>query len=166
MVARRSPLLNEADVWQILEGVKDPEIPVISVVELGIIRQVEVSEDRVRVAMIPTFSGCPALDRMRQDIREALLASGAAEVEVTVLMSPRWSSDDIQPAGRRKLKAFGLAPPPHAAAGLDSALLEIVHCPYCGSLNTSLQNSFGPTLCRAIFTCNDCRQPFEQFKPL
>lgn len=170
MVNRHSPKqeveLSEAEVWSLLESIKDPEIPVVSVVELGLIRSVDLSGSKIRIGFTPTFSGCPALEMMRQQIRSCLMEAGAAEVEVVLLTSPRWSTDDLLPSARQKLKEFGIAPPPTAGGDLEIALQTVVRCPYCGSENTSLRNSFGPTLCRAIYTCNHCRQPFEQFKPL
>lgn len=155
------------DAWRALEDVKDPEIPVVSVVEMGIVRSVELEGERVQVKMTPTFAGCPALHAIREDIATRLLEAGAAEVEVVLSLSPPWTSDWITPEARRKLKEFGLAPPPHLGGAMLPILsLEVAACPYCGSEDTTLKNSFGPTLCRAIFTCNGCHQPFEQFKPL
>jgi ring-1,2-phenylacetyl-CoA epoxidase subunit PaaD len=158
--------LDEKAVWEVLEEVKDPEIPVVSVVEMGIVREVEVQGDTVRVIMTPTFTGCPALHVMRQDIEIHLKKAGAENVQVDIRNSPPWSSNWITPEARVKLKQFGLAPPPHVQGSLELSLLDVVRCPYCESENTEIKNSFGPTLCRAIFYCNNCQQPFEQFKPI
>jgi ring-1,2-phenylacetyl-CoA epoxidase subunit PaaD len=158
--------LDESQVWEILTSVADPEIPVVSVVEMGIVRQVAVDGRRVEIIMTPTFTGCPALDVMQEDMRQALWKAGAQEVKITITHNPPWTSDWISPEARQKLKEFGLAPPPQHQGLLEAALLEPVSCPYCGSGDTSLKNPFGPTLCRAIFYCNACQQPFEQFKPL
>ncbi len=158
--------LSVQQVWDLLEEVKDPEIPVVSVVEMGIVRRVEVQGDEVRVTITPTFSGCPALDFMRREIQARIEQAGAGQVSVELSNNPPWSSDDLSPSARRKLKEFGLAPPPSTSGGLELALLDVVRCPYCDSEDTVLKNSFGPTLCRAIYVCNACRQPFEQFKPL
>lgn len=158
--------LTEEQVWQALKEVMDPEIPVVSLVDLGVVRDVQVEGDRVTVTMTPTFSGCPALAVMQQALREKVLALGAAEVEVRTVLEPAWSSDWIRPEAREKLRKFGLAPPPVHGGELNIALEEPVACPYCGSYNTTLKNSFGSTLCRAIYYCNACQQPFEQFKPL
>ena len=158
--------LSAVKIWQFLEEIKDPEIPVVSVVEMGIIRQVEVDERFVRVTMTPTFSGCPALQEMQSQIHQMLIQAGAERVEIKISLSPAWSSDWITPAARKKLKNFGLAPPPLHGGNFEITLLDIVSCPYCASTDTSLKNSFGATLCRAIFYCNHCQQPFEQFKPL
>jgi ring-1,2-phenylacetyl-CoA epoxidase subunit PaaD len=158
--------ISEEQVWEILKQVEDPEIPVISVVELGIIREVQVDGELVRVTMTPTFTGCPALEVMKDAIKSALEQTGVGQVEVSIQIHPPWSSEHITQEGRVKLKAFGLAPPPHHQGLIDLSMLDTAACPYCGSENTSLKNSFGPTLCRAIFYCHDCSQPFEQFKPI
>lgn len=154
------------NVWRILEEVKDPEIPVVSVVEMGIVRDVVTDGNKVTVRITPTFSGCPALDMMREDIKAQLKTLGFKEVEVNTVLSPAWTTEWIREEARSKLKKFGLAPPPHHDGDFSLVLLDQVECPYCASKDTSMRNSFGPTLCRAIFTCNNCRQPFEQFKPL
>lgn len=160
------PTLKSDRIWEILEQVKDPEIPVVSVVEMGLIRNVGIDGDKVTVTMTPTFAGCPALQVMKQAVEENLKDSGAREVEVKMTFSPPWSSDWILPEGRRKLREFGLAPPPRHGGDVYSGLMEEVACPYCDSQKTTLKNSFGPTLCRAIYYCENCQQPFEQFKPL
>ena len=153
-------------IWSALEDVKDPEIPVVSVVEIGIVRDVAIAGETVIVTITPTFSGCPALDAMREGIVERLRQMGIAQVEIRTVLSPPWTTEWIGEETRARLKAFGLAPPPRHDGDFTLVLLDQVACPYCGSKDTSLRNSFGPTLCRAIFTCNACRQPFEQFKPL
>lgn len=165
MVSRMS--VTAEDVWRALEGVKDPEIPVVSVVEMGIIRAVEMTPAGVTVTMTPTFSGCPALDVMRRDIEAAVRGLGAAEVTVRTVLHPPWSTDHISDAGREKLRQFGLAPPlRHGGDVASVAFFDLVECPRCGSTNTSLRNAFGPTLCRMIWYCNQCQDAFEQFKPL
>jgi len=154
-------------VWDALAGIPDPEIPNISVVDLGVIGAVEVADDRVRVELLPTFVGCPAIDVMRQQIGERLAELDvASRVEVEVSFATPWTSERISPAGRERLRLSGFAPPVTGVAdGLDElAVLPIAECPYCGSRNTTLENPFGPTLCRAIYHCADCRQPFEQMK--
>lgn len=159
-------MLTPAAVLEALEEVKDPEIPVVSVVELGIIRAVRVDEDRVAVDMTPTFAGCPALAVMQSQVAERIRQLGASEVVVRQVLAPPWSTDCISESARVKLRAFGLAPaPPHG--GLIQLMIdEPARCPHCGSSNTTLKNSFGPTLCRALYYCHGCRQPFEQFKAL
>lgn len=158
--------MNTEQVWDALQLVKDPEIPVISLVELGIVRDVAVDGDSVVVTITPTFSGCPALNVMAQDVVRVLTEQGAAHVEVKTVLAPAWTSDWISDAGKRKLKAFGLAPPRTHGGNLVTTFFDLVPCPRCDSKNTTLKNSFGTTLCRAIWTCNDCQETFEQFKPI
>jgi ring-1,2-phenylacetyl-CoA epoxidase subunit PaaD len=162
------PELDVKLAWQILEEVKDPEIPVVSVVEMGIIRKIEVHPGgkTVEVTMTPTFSGCPAFHVMQEDIEQRLVQAGAEQVKITVSHAPPWTTDWISEEAREKLKDFGLAPPPCHGGAFEASLLNVVRCPYCDSENTQLKNSFGPTLCRAIFYCDACKQPFEQFKPI
>lgn len=165
----------EHRVWAALREVYDPEIPTISVVDLGIVHRVQATPECVRVEIMPTFVGCPALDVMRRVIRERLEAQDIApEVSVGVTFTEQWTSDRITPAGMAALRAAGFAPPAGApsftaddAVNLDprGALRPaLVACPYCGSKSTILENRFGPTLCRSIYYCNNCRQPFEAFK--
>jgi len=155
------------NIWEVLDEVKDPEIPVVSLAEMGIIRQIEISGETVIVTMTPTFSGCPALQVMKTDIEKRLREEGISSIEVRLVLDPPWSSDWITAEARQKLKNFGLAPPPRHGGNLQEILLiDIVACPYCDSTNTTIKNSFGPTLCRAIHYCDNCQQPFEQFKPL
>jgi ring-1,2-phenylacetyl-CoA epoxidase subunit PaaD len=156
----------ERRVWEALGEVPDPEIPAVSVVELGIIRSVEATPARIRVEMLPTFVGCPALEVIRRSIAERL-AGMAASVAVEATFAEPWTSDRITPEGRRKLRASGFAPPA-AASGQPLfptiSVRPVARCPFCGSEDTVLENPFGPTLCRAIHWCDHCRQPFEQFK--
>jgi ring-1,2-phenylacetyl-CoA epoxidase subunit PaaD len=160
------PALSEAAVWQALETVKDPEIPVVSVVEMGIVRDVTVAGGRVTVKMTPTFSGCPALDVMRRDIAACVRELGATDVVVETVLSPPWTTDWLSDDTRARLKAFGLSPPPRHGGNVRITFYEPAPCPYCDSEDTVVKNSFGPTLCRAIYYCQACQQPFEQFKAL
>jgi ring-1,2-phenylacetyl-CoA epoxidase subunit PaaD len=159
--------LDAASVLAALRDVSDPEIPVISVVDLGVIGDVDVAGGRIRVELLPTFLGCPALDPMRDAIvaRLEALAPDRA-IDVAVVYEPPWTSDRITPAGRRRLADSGFAPPLAGAAGLPVRLDVPVPCPWCGSKRTVLENAFGPTACRSIRYCTACRQPFEQFKPV
>ncbi|HEY7591062.1 MAG TPA: 1,2-phenylacetyl-CoA epoxidase subunit PaaD [Candidatus Limnocylindrales bacterium] len=141
----------EAAVRSALAEVPDPEIPVVSVVDLGMVESVEVDGDRIRVELLPTFVGCPALDLIR-DAVTARLSTFGRPVEVEFGFRVPWTSDRITPAGRSRLRASGFAPPDEAA------------CPHCGSANVALENLFGPTQCRSIYWCRACRQPFESFK--
>ncbi|WPD18884.1 1,2-phenylacetyl-CoA epoxidase subunit PaaD [Thermaerobacter composti] len=191
-------------LWAALAEVPDPEIPVVSVVDLGMVERLEADGDgTVRVTLLPTFVGCPALELIRQDVARRLAAvTGVRRVEVRVAYSPPWSTDRITPAGRRKLAAFGIAPPaaaPAAAGGACRAAQRLavpvpppapggslatlgggraapggeprtgvdgVPCPLCGSRRTRMENAFGPTPCRSLWYCLDCRNPFEQMKAL
>ena len=159
-------MITTTQAWQILDEIKDPEIPVVSVVEMGLIRSVGVDGQAFIVVMTPTFTGCPALKVIQTAIVDRFRQAGLDQVSVHISLSPPWTSDWITPVGREKLKSFGLAPPPYHRGDLDLAWEAPVTCPYCASANTSLKNSFGPTLCRAMYVCLDCRQPFEQFKPI
>ncbi|HYY76893.1 MAG TPA: 1,2-phenylacetyl-CoA epoxidase subunit PaaD [Gaiellaceae bacterium] len=155
-------------VWEALGEIPDPEIPVLSLVELGVVRDVEVAEERVHVEFTPTFLGCPALEVMRDRMEEAVRALGG-EPDVEVVQDDSWSTDRITPEGRRKLREAGFAPPaPREAGGPTLVQLQshAFRCPYCGSTETRLDNIFGPTPCRSIRYCTACRQPFEQFKTL
>ncbi len=154
------------EIWEALETVVDPEIPVVSLVEMGIIRSVQIVGQAVNIAITPTFSGCPALHVMQADIRKKIKSLGVPEVTVTVVWSPPWSTDRILESGRQKLKAFGLAPPKLHGGNVSLVLFDPVACPYCDSENTALRNAWGSTPCRMIHYCNQCSQPFEQFKPL
>ncbi len=154
------------EAWEVLGRIMDPEIPVLSLVELGVIRNLLVEDKRATVEMTPTFLGCPALDYMRNEIREKLLAAGFEEVMVDLKLSPAWSTDQLTEETREKLRAFGIAPPEKRRQTLEETLGRPVECPYCASYETRLETPFGPTLCRQIFYCDQCKQSFERFKPL
>jgi ring-1,2-phenylacetyl-CoA epoxidase subunit PaaD len=161
-------VVTEVEVWEALAGIPDPEIPAISIVDLGVVREVAVEGGRVRVAFTPTFLGCPALEVMR-DRMAARIRELGAEPEVEVVADEPWSTDRITPEGRRRLRESGFAPPvPTGANGPTLVQLQsrIFRCPYCGSTETRLENIFGPTPCRSIRYCVRCRQPFEQFKTI
>jgi ring-1,2-phenylacetyl-CoA epoxidase subunit PaaD len=158
----------ESAIWAALHDVHDPEIPTISVVDLGVVRSVTAGEGSVRVELLPTFVGCPAL-AVLQDAVADRLRGFAAEVRVDISFAEPWTTQRITQAGRAALRAAGFAPPAerHPDESRDLLVLPVLpvaECPYCGSRNTTLENAFGPTLCRAIYHCADCRQPFEQFK--
>jgi ring-1,2-phenylacetyl-CoA epoxidase subunit PaaD len=166
-------MVTEAEVWEALAEIPDPEIPTVSLVDLGVIRSVTVDVGRVRVEFTPTFLGCPALEVMRDQMAERIRELGG-EPEIEVLKEEGWSSDRITPEGRRKLRESGFSPPlatdRFARTGHAPSLLQlerqIFRCPYCGSSDTRLENLFGPTPCRSIRYCANCRQPFEQFKTI
>jgi ring-1,2-phenylacetyl-CoA epoxidase subunit PaaD len=162
--------LTREAVLEALAEVPDPEIPVVSVVDLGLVHSVELHGERLLVELLPTFVGCPALELIRRSVAERL-AGMAPVVEVEMTFAEPWTSDRITAEGRRKLRESGFAPPgPAAAPAGDRPLFATIAtrpratCPFCGSADTRMENAFGPTLCRAIFWCGRCRQPFEQFK--
>ena len=161
-------MVGAAQVWEALEEIPDPEIPVVSLVDLGVIRSVDVQGDHVQVEFTPTFLGCPALEVMKRAMEEKVAELGA-EPEVEVISDDSWSTDRITPAGREKLRAAGFAPPvPREASAPKLVQLQanVFRCPYCGSTKTRLENIFGPTPCRSLRYCESCRQPFEQFKTI
>ena len=156
------------EVWRALAQILDPEIPVISIVDLGVVKDVRIEDETVYVEFTPTFMGCPALESMKAQMEDAIRALGA-EPEVVVVLDDSWSTDRISPAGREKLRAAGFAPPAPRSAGTPT-LIQLergpFRCPWCGSTDTRLDNVFGPTPCRSLRYCNACRQPFEQFKTI
>ena len=161
-------MVTEELVWEALASVPDPEIPVVSVVDLGVVREVGVLDGSVRIEFTPTFLGCPALEAMRDGMAAAVRKLGA-EPEIEVVLDDSWSTDRITPEGRRKLRESGFAPPaPRSAGGptLVQLQAQAFRCPYCDSTETRLENVFGPTPCRSIRYCESCRQPFEQFKTI
>ena len=156
-------------IWRYLEEVKDPEVPVLSVVELGIVRDVRVGEQGVTVVITPTYSGCPAMHIIEDDIRAGLEAHGVSPVRIETTFVPAWTSDWISAEAKAKLVAYGIAAPGPAAD--DGGLVTLtrrapVQCPYCKSTRTTLKSEFGATACKSINFCEDCRQPFEQFKAI
>ncbi len=158
--------LQPSTILQWLEEVKDPEIPVLSLVDLGVITDVSVFDGHVKVTMTPTFVGCPALEIMKDEVMQVLKNNGIVNPEVDVNFKTPWSSDRISEKGKRALKNFGLAPPVTREVITDIDFLKHVPCPRCNGTDTELRNPFGPTLCRSIHYCNHCREAFEHFKPL
>jgi len=158
------PQARRVGVDTALATVTDPEIPTLNVVELGMIAGVHLGSDAVTVDLTPTFAGCPALDVIKRDIISAVTGAGESNVKVQIVYDPPWTSDRITEEGRRKLKEFGLAPPGARCSGGTAHDLERVPCPFCDSTDTDLESIFGPTLCRSIHYCRNCRQSFEHFK--
>jgi ring-1,2-phenylacetyl-CoA epoxidase subunit PaaD len=155
-------------VWSAFAEIPDPEIPVVSLVDLGVIRSVDVHDGHVDVEFTPTFLGCPALEAMKCALEEKVAALGG-DADVRVISDDSWSTDKITPAGREKLRAAGFAPPaPREASApmLVQLQSKVFRCPYCNSTQTKLENIFGPTPCRSLRYCESCRQPFEQFKTI
>ncbi len=169
---------TEDAVWAALGGVPDPEVPVISVVELGIVRGVAVAaDDAVTVTITPTYSGCPAMREIERDVRAALVQRGWRDVRIETVYAPAWTTEWMSDAAREKLRAYGIAPPRAGGASLvtlrratrgahPAAELSAVPCPRCGSADTRLQSAFGSTACKAMHTCVACGEPFEEFKPI
>jgi ring-1,2-phenylacetyl-CoA epoxidase subunit PaaD len=158
--------ITKAEVLTWLEEVKDPEIPVLSLVDLGVITAITFTGAILKIEMTPTFTGCPALDIMKEEILAVVHGHGIEQAEISVTYKEPWTSDKISEKGRAALKKFGLAPPASSVVISDLDILEHVSCPRCDGTHTELKNAFGPTLCRSIHYCLDCREAFEQFKPL
>jgi ring-1,2-phenylacetyl-CoA epoxidase subunit PaaD len=161
---------SREELFELLDTVMDPEVPVISVVELGIVRDAQASEDGVVVTITPTYSGCPAMREIESEIRSALESNGLGPVEVRTTYTPAWTTDWITSEAREKLEAYGIAPPGRVDRSGDLVALHrratAVRCPYCKSLNTERKSEFGSTACKSIWVCRECRQPFEEFKPI
>lgn len=159
------------NIWSLLETVSDPEVPVLSVIDLGIIRDVKISrvnnEEQLEVVITPTYSGCPAMDVIRMNIRMVLMEHGYKNVLITTILSPAWTTDWMTQAGKEKLKAYGIAPPNPKQQVCNTQLFaedEAVQCPHCNSYNTRRISEFGSTACKSLFQCNDCQEPFDYFK--
>ena len=169
MVSGTALPFTREELLAVLDEVMDPEVPVLSVVELGIVRDVSIAGVAVIVTVTPTYSGCPAMRVIEQDIEEALRARGVERVEVKTSYTPAWTTDWISAEAREKLRAYGIAPP--GAADHDAPVAigrrrPAVRCPYCSSVQTKMQSEFGATACKAIHVCEQCRQPFEEFKAI
>jgi ring-1,2-phenylacetyl-CoA epoxidase subunit PaaD len=158
-------VISEQQILDWLEDVKDPEIPVLSLVDLGVITEVVVDGSQVRVEMTPTFVGCPAMDYMKMEVENLLKEKGVSP-NVQISFKKPWSSDLISEKGKAALKKYGLAPPSSNKIFTDLEILETAICPRCDGSNTEMKSPFGPTLCRALYYCHDCKEAFEQFKPL
>ena len=168
--AERAVTARDLPLWEALGKVADPEIPAVSVVDMGMIERAELDHDgRATVVVLPTFTGCPAIDVIKRDVAAAVeQVPGVSRVEVETTFDPPWTTERITPEGRVKLQRFGLAPPTGSGPVLitNIGLPEIAICPFCGSRDTRNENAFGPTPCRALYYCDSCRNPFEQFKPV
>ncbi len=164
----KSVALTEGSVMELLEMIPDPDIPVVSIVELGIVRGVAVDEtNKVTVTITPTYSGCPAMTVFKADIRELLIKNGAEDVEIKITHSPSWSTDWLSESTREKLRAYGIAPPESNSSDsvpLFSSSKQKIKCPHCGNTNSRLTSQFGSTPCKSLWYCDDCLQPFEYFK--
>jgi ring-1,2-phenylacetyl-CoA epoxidase subunit PaaD len=159
-------MIDQKKIWSLLEEVKDPEVPVLSVIDLGIVRSVETAGDRIDIAITPTYSGCPAMDVIRMDIRLKLIEKGYRNVNIQQQLSPAWTTDWMSEDGKKKLKAFGIAPPnpKQQFCTTDMFRQEAVQCPRCDSWHTELISQFGSTACKSMYRCLDCKEAFDHFK--
>ena len=157
---------EEHSLWNILDDVKDPEIPVISLVDLGVVRKAEIFEDKTQITITPTYSGCPAMKVMEEDIRMRLMMEGYKNVEINTVLSPAWTTDWISEKGKTALRAYGIAPPEQATSDKNVLLghPKQVTCPHCKSRNSVMLSQFGSTPCKALYKCNECLEPFDYFK--
>ena len=148
-------------IWEILEHVTDPEVPVLTITDLGIVRDVNINGDEVEVIITPTYTGCPAMDMIAMNIKLALLENGYTNFKITSVLAPAWTTDWMSEDGKRKLKEYGIAPP---LIRSDVPSDRVIECPQCYSTNTKLISEFGSTACKALYQCNDCKEPFDYFK--
>ncbi len=157
---------EEEKLWQILEEVKDPEVPVLSILDLGIVRDLSYAEGKAEIVITPTYSGCPAMDVIAMDIRLKLLEKGYRDIRVRQQLSPAWTTDWMTDEGKQKLKAFGIAPPNPKQQFCTSEMFreEAVQCPHCNSYHTELVSQFSSTACKAMYRCLECREAFDYFK--
>jgi ring-1,2-phenylacetyl-CoA epoxidase subunit PaaD len=158
-----------SDIWRILDTVTDPEVPVLTILDLGVVREVSVTPDhQIRIAITPTYSGCPAMDVIRMQIRIALQEAGYRQVEIVQVLSPAWTTDWMSTRGKEKLRAFGIAPPQYRVTGQDHTALfaesPVVPCPHCGATETHRISEFGSTACKSLYQCDICLEPFDYFK--
>jgi ring-1,2-phenylacetyl-CoA epoxidase subunit PaaD len=159
--------IEEKKIWSILETVTDPEVPVLTITDLGIIREVKINNDEIEVVITPTYTGCPAMDMIAMNIKMALLENGYHNIKITSVLSPAWTTDWMSEDGKRKLKDYGIAPPNPGQPVCNNDLFapaEAVQCPHCNSYHTHRISEFGSTACKALYQCDDCKEPFDYFK--
>ncbi|MEP6684191.1 MAG: 1,2-phenylacetyl-CoA epoxidase subunit PaaD [Parafilimonas sp.] len=161
-------IITKEKIFSILESVTDPEVPVLSIIDLGIVRDVEIeSSHKIKITITPTYTGCPAMDVISMSIRMCLLENGFTDITIKNVLSPAWTTDWMSEVGKQKLKAYGIAPPNVSQQVCTPALFqkdEAVQCPHCNSYHTQLISRFGSTACKALYKCNDCKEPFDYFK--
>ncbi len=155
--------ISTKEIWEILEQVTDPEVPVLTITDLGIVRDVKLNGDEVEVIITPTYTGCPAMDMIAMNIKLALIENGYTKIKITSVLAPAWTTDWMTEDGKRKLKEYGIAAP-HSTKWSDDPSYHFVECPQCNSTNTRLISEFGSTACKALYQCNDCKEPFDYFK--
>lgn len=154
-------------IWKILESIPDPEVPVLSIIDLGIVRDVKINNGEAEIFITPTYSGCPAMDMIKMNIRMVLLENDFQNIKITSILSPAWTTDWMTENGKQKLKAFGIAPPTIKQQVCHTELFhdgEAIQCPRCNSYHTKLISQFGSTACKALYVCEDCKEPFDYFK--
>ena len=157
--------VTEEHIWQILEEVPDPEVPVLNLLDLGIIRDVKFNENEIEIVVTPTYSGCPATSMINMAIKMKLIERGFNNIKITNQLSPAWTTDWMTEEGKQKLKAYGIAPPVYSKNSDELfSKTDEVECPLCGSKHTYLVSQFGSTACKALYQCDDCREPFDYFK--
>jgi ring-1,2-phenylacetyl-CoA epoxidase subunit PaaD len=156
--------ISTSIIWQILENVTDPEVPVLTITDLGIVRDVKLNGNDVEVVITPTYTGCPAMDMIAMNIKLALIAKGYHNIKIISVLAPAWTTDWMTEDGKRKLKEYGIAPPQLLIKGADNLSNPVIKCPQCNSSNTKLISEFGSTACKALYQCNDCKEPFDYFK--
>jgi len=164
--------ISPKQIWEMLAQITDPEIPVISIVDLGIVRDVRSDDNEIEIFITPTYSGCPAMDVISMNIRIELLQKGLSNIKITQQLSPAWTTDWMTENGKAQLKAYGIAPPQSRSDGPPSDRISkllfnddvMVECPQCHSKNTILLSQFGSTACKALYQCQDCQEPFDYFK--
>jgi ring-1,2-phenylacetyl-CoA epoxidase subunit PaaD len=160
-------MVETETIWSLLEEVNDPEVPVLSVVDLGIVREIRTEEEEIEIIITPTYSGCPAMDVIRTNIRMKLLERGYPNLKLTTVLSPAWTTDWMSERGKEKLQQYGIAPPLPLQQVCHPALFhreEAISCPHCHSYHTTLISEFGSTACKALYRCEDCKEPFDYFK--
>ena len=157
---------TESALWELLDAVKDPEIPVISIWDLGILCDVKTEAGGCTVVITPTYSGCPAMDAIRSDVTDALNAAGIEHVRVKMQLAPAWTTDSMSPEGRQQLLGYGIAPPENATEGCVLTPQAGIRCPRCGTANTELISEFASTACKALYKCGSCFEPFDYFKQI
>ena len=159
--------ISKEKVWTILETVTDPEVPVLTITDLGIVRDVKINDAGIEIIITPTYTGCPAMDMIAMNIRLALIENGFQNIKVTSVLAPVWTTDWMSEAGKQKLKEYGIAPPNPKQQVCNNDLFapdEAVQCPHCNSYRTHRISEFGSTACKSLFQCDDCKEPFDYFK--
>jgi len=162
----KAPVINKEILYTYLDEIKDPEIPVLSIVDMGIVRDVVMNDDAIEIVITPTYTGCPAMDMIAASIRIQMATLGFKQVKVSTTLSPAWTTEWMTAAGKQQLKAYGIAPPNPKQQVCNDSLFseESIQCPHCNSYHTHRISEFGSTACKALYQCNDCKEPFDYFK--